>query len=258
MRRDSGNKPGTWRGGSRPAVADNLLRGSHEEGENGLTNSGPNLGPSGFVQVAKPLARTTKPNAPAPLLEDDKILESVRGIVSRFMIDPNSRQDMLQECLLCLWLAEGENPSRTVSWYLQRCRFHVQHWLARGRSLDSPKRASTVNRLTIDGDDEEPALAEHHTDGEVIETVCVRDLIATLAKRLERRELFVLGGLAAGLTLREVASESRLSYPTALKYRDKIAALALKLGLVAPPPQRKTIKRSRRKRTGRYGLATLR
>jgi hypothetical protein len=199
----------------------------------------------------KALARTTKPKARASLLEDDKILESVRGIVSRFTLDPHSRQDMLQECLLCLWLAEGQNPGRTVSWYLQRCRFHVQHWLMLGRSLDSPKRASAANRITIDGDDEEPALAEHHTNGEVIETVCVRDLIATLAKGLKPSELFVLGGLAAGLTLRKVASESRLSYPTALKYRRKIAALALKLGLVASPPQRKSTKMGRRKRTGR-------
>jgi hypothetical protein len=191
-----------------------------------------------------PIARTFKPKAQALLLEDANILESVRGIVNRFATDPNSHQDLLQECLLCLWLAESQNPGRTVSWYLQRCRFHVQHWLVLGRSLDSPKRISTANRITIDGDDEGMALAEHHTNGEVFETVCVRDLIATLAKGLEPKELFVLGGLAAGLTLREVASESRLSYPTALKFRRKIAARALKLGIVASPAELKTEKSS--------------
>jgi hypothetical protein len=165
-------------------------------------------------------------------------------------MDPTSRQDMLQECMLCLWIGESKNPGRTVSWYLQRCRFHVQHWLVLGRSLDSPKRASAANRITIDGNDEEPALAEHHTNGEVLDTVCVRDMIATLAKALKPSERFVLGGLAAGLTLREVASRFKLSYPTALKYRRKIAALTLKLGIVASPPQENSARKTPRKRTG--------
>jgi hypothetical protein len=141
---------------------------------------------------------------------------------------------MLQECMICLWLVENQNPGRTVSWYLQRCRFHVQHWLVLGRSLDSPKRAGPTNRILIDSNAEEPALAEYHTKGEVLDSVCVRDLIATLARRLKPRERFVLGGLAAGFTLREVASKSKLSYPTALKYRRKIAAMTVKLGIVSP------------------------
>ena len=204
---------------------------------------------SAAIQTTKPSAPAIQAEVRARLLEDDKIVESLRGIVSRFSIDPNSRQDLLQECMVCLWRAETQTPGRTLSWYLQRCRFHVQHWLVLGRSLDSPKRARGGNRISIEGKDEEPELAEHHTNGEVIETVCVRDLVATLAKELRPNERFVLGGLAAGLTLREVASESRLSYPTALKYRRKIAALALKLGTVAPPAQRKTEKKSPRKPT---------
>jgi len=203
---------------------------------------------TGSVHAAKSIARTTKPKPRGLLLEEDKIQESVRGIVSRFMVDPSSRQDMLQECLLCLWLAEIKNPGRTVSWYLQRCRFHVQHWLALGRSLDSPKRASTANRLTIDGEEQEPALAEHYSSGEVFETLCVRDLISTLAGRLKPNELSVLGGLAAGFTLREVASKSGLSYPTALKYRRKIAAFAIKLGITSPPTSAQKRKREAAKR----------
>src|SRR5258708_25185368 len=139
-------------------------------------------------QAARPADEANQPKGRALLLEDDRIVQSLRGIVSRFSMDPTSQQDMLQECMLCLWEGESENPGRTVSWYLQRCRFHVQHWLVVGRSLDSPKRASAANRITINSDDEEPALAEHHTNGEVIETVCVRDLIVTLAKGLKPSE----------------------------------------------------------------------
>ena len=186
------------------------------------------------------------------MLVDDALMhKSLQQIVAVSTRDWVLHPDLMQECLIHLWRLESQKPGHTRSWYLQNCRFHVQHWLMLGRSLDSPKRASAANRITINGDDEEPALAEHHTNGEVIETVCVRDLIVTLAKGLKPSELFVLGGLAAGLTLREVASESRLSYPTALKYRRKIAALALKLGLVASPPERKSTKRGQRKRTGR-------
>lgn len=193
------------------------------------------------------LARSIQPTVPVLLLENNKIVDSLRGIVGRFSADPTSRQDMLQECMLCLWLAERENPGRTVSWYLQRCRFHVQHWLVLGRSLDSPKRATIANRISVDAQDEEPALAEYHTNGEVLDAVCVRDLITTLAKWLKPNERFVLGGLAAGLTLREVASKSKLSYPTALKYRRKIAALTLKLGILPKAPVPKSLKKKRKR-----------
>ena len=52
-----------------------------------------------------------------------------------------SEDDLLQESLVHLWKVRCDNPGRTKSWYLQNCRFHVQHWLAAGCSLDSPKRA---------------------------------------------------------------------------------------------------------------------
>src|SRR5258708_6685801 len=139
-----------------------------EEGDNALRGSGQNLSQrrSIAIQGAKPGAEANEAKKQALLMEDDRIIQSLRAIASRFSMDPTSRQDMLQECMVCLWLGESKNPGRTVSWYLQRCRFHVQHWLVLGRSLDSPKRASAANRITIDGNDEEPALAEHHTNGE--------------------------------------------------------------------------------------------
>jgi len=108
-----------------------------------------------------------------------------------------------------------------------------------GRSLDSPKRAGSANRITIGWSGEEPALEEYHTNGEVLDTVCVRDLVVTLARELSPKERVVLTGLADGLALREVASNSRLSYPTALKYRRRIAALTVKFGIGTPRSPRK-------------------
>jgi DNA-directed RNA polymerase specialized sigma24 family protein len=204
-----------------------------------IADSKPKLGSRTLEQTLQSAARTEP--AKNLLLEDNEVVASLERIVNRLTIDPNSRQDLLQECLLCLWRAENQTPGHTVSWYLQGCRFHVQHWLAMGRSLDSPKRAGAGRRITIAGDEEEAALADHHDNGELIDRVCVRDLIVALAKKLKPTERSVLDGLAAGLTLQEVASATRLSYPTVLKYRRKIAALAVKLDFAAPRPQRKNL-----------------
>jgi len=168
------------------------------------------------------------------LIEDARMCESLRRIVNGFTGDPTLQQDMLQECLVCLWKIESEKPGRTRSWYLQNCRFHVQHWLAAGRSLDSHKRAHGGNRVVLNGAEEEEALNCHHTNGELFEAVSVQDLVSTLAPLLKPGERTVLRGLAEGLILREIALKSGVSYPTALKYRRRIAALAFRLGVGLP------------------------
>jgi len=178
------------------------------------------------------------------LIEDVDVCHTLRRIVSRLSADPALQQDMLQECLTCLWKSESNIPGQTLSWYLQRCRFHVQHWLFLGRSVDSPKRAGSANRIAVGWDDTEPALDDYHTNGELLDTVCVRDLVVTLARHLGPRERAVLDGLVEGFVLREIAFKSRLSYPTAIKYRRRIAALALKLGVCAPRKSRKTAAKS--------------
>lgn len=184
----------------------------------------------------KPNSRTepTAEEAGLPLVEDLKICETLRRIVSGLSADATLQEDMLQECLLCLWQAESKSPGQTVSWYLQHCRFHVQHWLFLGRSVDSPKRAGSAHQTPIGWDDADRTLEEYHTNGELLDTVCVRDLIVTLARHLNPKERAVLGGLAEGCVLREAAFKSGLSYPTALKYRRRIAALTIKLGVCAP------------------------
>jgi hypothetical protein len=171
------------------------------------------------------------------LIEDLKMCESLRRIVNGFTADPTLQQDMFQECLVCLWKIEAEKPGRTRSWYLQNCRFHVQHWLAAGRSLDSHKRAHGGNRIALHDTDDEATLDDYHTDGELFDTVSVRDLVSTLTPLLHPPERVVLRGLAEGLALREIMSKSGISYPTALKYRRRIAALASRLGICLPVSQ---------------------
>jgi DNA-directed RNA polymerase specialized sigma24 family protein len=169
------------------------------------------------------------------LVEDAQMLASLRQIIARFTRCPELQQDLMQECLLHLWKLERKKPGHTRSWYLQGCRFHLQHCLVSGRSLDSLKRANGVIHIDVDGNAEEPALHGHHTNGEVFEAVCFADVVSTLRYQIMPRERQVLSGLADGMMLQEIASEFGISYPTVLKYRRKIAALTIRLGIDQPP-----------------------
>ena len=170
------------------------------------------------------------------LIEDAEIRVLLRRIVTGFAADAVLQADLIQESLFHLWKIEREKPGQTRSWYLQSCRFHVQHWLASGRSLDSPKRANGNKQIVIDGVGEVPALDEYHTDGEFFESVCFQDVVSTLAHHLKPCERVVLGGLSEGMRLGEIASKSGLSRPTVLKYRRKIASLIRKLGISQAVP----------------------
>ena len=76
------------------------------------------------------------------LIEETQILVLLRRIVAGFTADSVLQADLMQECLFHLWKIEREKPGQTRSWYLQSCRFHLQHYLTSGRSLDSHKRAN--------------------------------------------------------------------------------------------------------------------
>jgi DNA-directed RNA polymerase specialized sigma24 family protein len=166
------------------------------------------------------------------MLNDAGVCRSLQCIVSRCSKDPGTREDLMQECLVHLWLIQNKQPGQTRSWYLQSCRFHAQHWLDLGRSLDSPKRANG-HKLPLEGLEEDPGLA--HRDGDVVQQVSACDLMAALMARLTPRQRRVLSGLAQGMDLREIAAQARLSYPTVLKYRDRIASLVRTLAEPATP-----------------------
>jgi len=168
------------------------------------------------------------------LLEDAGTCESLRRIVIGLTADTTLHEDLMQEGLIRLWVLPSEKPGRTNSWYLQNCRFHLQHWLQRGRSVDSYKRSGANNRVTVETGDEFP-LGCYDTNGELFESVSARDIVTTLTSHLPPLEAGVLTGLDAGLRLRDVASELNLSYPTALKYRRKIAGLTVRLGIASAP-----------------------
>jgi len=168
------------------------------------------------------------------LVEDPQVRGKLEKVVGCLTPDPTLREDLLQVGLLNLWQVECRFPGRTESWYLQNCRFCALHWLASGRSIDSLKRAAAGNFIANGGTEDGEEQDEIPAPGDVIETVSFNDLHSVLSRHLTRRERVVLDGLAVGLPLREIASETKLSYPTALKYRRRIAALVSRLGIPNP------------------------
>jgi RNA polymerase sigma factor (sigma-70 family) len=163
------------------------------------------------------------------LVEDPQICRQLQKVVARLAHDPALREDLLQEELLHLWQVECQCPGRTRSWYIQNCRFCASHWLAAGRSIDSPKRSTGSNRVAIDETESQCAPMEIPVEDDVLDTVIYDDLQEVLSRHLTPRERAVLKGLADGLRLREIALQLKLSYPTALKDRRRIAALVSKL-----------------------------
>jgi DNA-binding CsgD family transcriptional regulator len=163
------------------------------------------------------------------LFEDTEVRETLRGVVGRFASDPQLREELFEECLVHLWLKESEKPGRTISWYLQSCRYHLHHWFHLGRSVDSPKRSSAGKRLPIEDTEDSSLLFAFHTDGQLPGTVSFNDLISTTTPYLTERERRVLLGLANGLPLRAIAARSKMSYPTALKCRRRIAEVMKRL-----------------------------
>ena len=84
------------------------------------------------------------------MIDDGRICQKLAKIATSLAVHPALQDDLMQECLIRLWKLEVEEPGRTRSWYLQNCRFHLQHWLTSGRSLDSLKRINGDKRVTID------------------------------------------------------------------------------------------------------------
>ncbi|MFO1498605.1 MAG: LuxR family transcriptional regulator [Verrucomicrobiota bacterium] len=170
------------------------------------------------------------------LIEDIETLEQLGKIVVRLTSNPALREDLMQEALIHLWQVQEQNPGQTKNWYLQNCRYRLLHYLALGRSVDSPKRrASQVHPSEYD-DDADDWLDRFEGSDTVLQDVSARDMFSSLSKVLSPREISILQWLAEGLGTREIAKRLGISHPMVIKHRRKIAAFAKKLCIEAPRP----------------------
>ncbi len=139
------------------------------------------------------------------------------------------QDDLVQEALVHLWRTERRRPGQTRSWYLQSCRFHVQHCLASGRSVDSVKR--WVGRLEVEAVEggQEMEVPAAGPECCVVNQVGARDLVAMLTARLGASEGAVLAWLMEGLSTREIGRRLGISHTMVVKHRRRIATLLRRL-----------------------------
>lgn len=168
------------------------------------------------------------------LIDDFRTRELLSRIVFRLSSDLAVRDDLMQEALVHLWLLEERRPGQRQSWYLQSCKFHLQNHLATGRSVDSPKR--NAGKVAYSDDEREGFFTvEGHGENAVFGQVSARDIFTLLCGRLTPFEQSILNHLAEGRGAREIADRLDVTHPTVIKYRRKIASLAIRLGIPPMP-----------------------
>ena len=162
-------------------------------------------------------------------LDEPSVKESLLRMAERFTLNFAFRQDLLQEALIHLWLTETRRPGQTKSWYLQSSKFHLQHYLASGRSVDSRKRWRGYSHFEHNSEEAEefPELVD--PGDSVLSQVIARDIISLLSPHLSPIENAVLDGLADGLGLREIGRRLGISHTMVVRHRSKIASLLVKL-----------------------------
>jgi len=161
-----------------------------------------------------------------------EVQELLRQIIHRVAADCVLHEDLMQEALTHLWQQESQRPGQSRSWYLQSCRFHLQNHLEQGRSLDSMKRRQGRCSLSWSADSAECVESELGYEESTWESVSVRDIFQSLSERVKPCERSTLVYLADGFGVREIARKLRVSHQAVSKHRQRIATLAIQLGLL--------------------------
>ena len=165
------------------------------------------------------------------MFNNPDVRRRLQGLVNRLTANKGLHDDMMQEGLIHLWQSGERCPGQRSAWYLQACRFHLQNYLRRGRSVDSGKHFLCELPQTVNGQDSDEVQRELHTDGDFWDEVNARDLVSVLSRWLTPREKQVLDCLADGLSAREIAKRLDLSHTWVITCRRRIVILALKSGI---------------------------
>jgi DNA-directed RNA polymerase specialized sigma24 family protein len=184
------------------------------------------------------------------LCEQPVVRKEVWAIAVRLERDPLyfGREDLLQEGLLRIWLAEKERPGQAVSWYLQNVEFHLRNLLRAGRSLDSAKRRSGLAESPLESDEQNEALdaAALDDDRDLMSQICADDMIAGLHRSLNGLDNAILDLSLEGHGRREIARHLDLDRAKVAKHLGKIATIAEKFSRIFQPVPRTHSATSRR------------
>jgi DNA-directed RNA polymerase specialized sigma24 family protein len=163
------------------------------------------------------------------VLDPRSTKDSLERLIRKTTTDSALYEDLLQEALVHLWLTERRRPGQTTSWYLQSCKFHLQHYLASGRSVDSTKRRSGQLQFAQDSEEEDGIPEQGDEGNSVVTSVSARELMSLLSPLLSAQENAVLDCLADGLGARAIGRELNMSHTMVIKHRRRIAALLERL-----------------------------
>jgi len=163
-------------------------------------------------------------------VDDPSILKSLKRLVTRLTWNHSLQQDLLQEALIHLWLIETRRSGQTASWFLQSCRFHLQHYLSSGRSVDSSKRRrGQVEAKNPFEAEETEDIQIYKSEDSVLSEVSARDIVGLLSHHLSNDEKAVLNCLTEGLGPREIGRKLKMSHTMAVRHRSKIAEVLTRL-----------------------------
>jgi RNA polymerase sigma factor (sigma-70 family) len=155
--------------------------------------------------------------------------ELLRRLVRTITANPALWDDLFQEALIHLWGIESRRPGFTRSWYLQSCKYHLRHYLAAGRSIDSMKRREMQVQAETESDPEMELYDLEDSGESVLSHVCAREVITMLSRQLLPPEKAVLDCLADGMGPREIGRRLNISHTMVIKHRCKIASLLSRL-----------------------------
>lgn len=165
------------------------------------------------------------------LIDAPGVRTRLHNIVERLAGNAALRGDLMQEALIHLWGLEQGRPGQSLHWYLRGCRYHLKNFLRRGRSVDSIKRHRAQISNADRAENSSDLLHSRQADGGFWDEVSVKDLIAVVSKSLKRAEKDTLVCLAEGLSAREIAKRLRVSHTLVNRHRNRIATVALSLGI---------------------------
>jgi RNA polymerase sigma factor (sigma-70 family) len=158
---------------------------------------------------------------------DPTLQKRLRSIVAGLERNWHNREDLFQESLLHLWREENLHPQQTLSWFLQSCCFHLRHFKAAGRSLDSPKRRWGRSAFLLEWeDDNDYARPPEFISQDAMAEISARDFIESLERLLGPREKAVLDLCLQGFSTREIGRRLSISLGTVSKSRQKTMSLA--------------------------------
>ena len=176
------------------------------------------------------------------------VRKALLRMVIRLEENFHAREDLLQEALVCFWSRARQYPGQRLGWYLQSVNFYLHHLKTSGRSLDSPKHRRAQAAFAGDCAGWRESLDILDFDEGIMSEVHARDILCVLVDRLKPIDQIILGELAEGLRVCEIAEKLKVSHVFVVQHRRRIARVAINLGIspvAASPIHRASSRKSK-------------